>query len=133
MSTNNSFATDRAANAFDTADLSTVTRSPLTTDLPRKASSFAIATSGTFTDNGSSNFAGDLNNPFDDARLYAGSLTINGMPTFSGFGAAIAVGPGAVVPETVQRRWTVENLSQAVAIDVPAYVGLAEEVLNAQF
>ncbi len=122
MSTNNSFAMDRAANAFDTADLSTVTRSPLTIDIPRKASSFAIATSGTFTDNGSSNFAGDLNNPFDDARLYAGSLTINGMPMFSGFGAAISVGPGAVVPEAVRQRWTVENLAQAVTIDVPAYV-----------
>jgi hypothetical protein len=121
MAIGNSFATDRAANTFDNAESSTVARSPLTTDIPRKASSYAIATSGTFTDNGSSNFAGDLSNPFDDARLYAGSLTINGMPTFSGFGAAIAVGPGAVVPDAVRQRWTIENLSQAVAIDIPAY------------
>jgi hypothetical protein len=122
MSTNNSFAMDRAANVFDAAEFSAVARSPLTIDIPRKASSFAIATSGTFTDNGSSNFAGDLNNPFDDARSYAGGgLTINGIPTFSGFGAAFAVGPGALVPDAVRQRWTVENLSQAVAIDVPAY------------
>jgi hypothetical protein len=121
MSTNNSFAMDRAANVFDAAEFSAVARSPLTTDLPKKASSFAIATSGTFTDNGSSNFAGDLSNPFDDARLYAGGVTINGIPTFSGFGAAIAVGPGAVVPDAVRQRWAVENLSQVVAIDVPTY------------
>jgi Subtilase family len=123
MATGNFVATDRAANAFDNAESLAVTRSPLTTDLPKKASSYAIATSGTFTDNGSSNFAGDSSNPFDDARLYAGGgLTINGMPTISGFGAAIAVGPGAVVPDAVRQRWTVENLSQAVVIDVPAYV-----------
>jgi hypothetical protein len=122
MAIGNSFATDRAANTFDNAEFSAMARSPLTTDLPKKASSYAIATSGTFTDNGSSNFAGDLSNPFDDAQLYANGVTINGIPTFSGFGAAIAVGPGAVVPDAVRQRWTVENLSQAVAIDVPAYV-----------
>jgi murein DD-endopeptidase MepM/ murein hydrolase activator NlpD len=122
MAIGNFVATDRAANTFDNVESSAAARSPLTTDIPRKASSFAIATSGTFTDNGSSNFAGDLSNPFDDAQLYANGVTINGIPTFSGFGAAIAVGPGAVVPDAVRQRWTVENLSQAVAIDVPAYV-----------
>jgi LysM repeat protein len=83
MAIGNSVATDRAANAFDNAEFSAVVRSPLTTDLPKKAS----LDSGASTGQGS-NFAGDLSNPFDDARLYAGGgLTINGMPTVSGFGA----------------------------------------------
>jgi surface antigen len=86
-------------------------------------SSFSIATSGTFTDNGSSNFAGDLSNPFDDAPIYAGGgPTINGLPTFSAFGSPIAVGPGAIVADAVRQRWKVENLAQPVAIAVPAYV-----------
>jgi surface antigen len=99
--------------------------SPLTVEAlaRRSASSFAIATNGIFTDNGSSHFAGDLNNPFDDARTYAGNgLILNGVPTFSTFGSSLAVGPGANVSDAVRQRWRVENLDVPLAIDIPAYV-----------
>jgi Domain of unknown function (DUF4114)/Bacterial pre-peptidase C-terminal domain/Leishmanolysin len=121
---NDSFlATNQSASAFTATDFSALTRSALTTDLPKTVSSYAIAAGGLFTDNGGGNFAGDLNNPFDDARIYAGGgPTINGLPTFSAFGSPIAVGPGAIVSDAVRQRWKVENLAQPVAIAVPAYV-----------
>ena len=54
----------------------------------------SIASSRTFNDNGESNFAGVLSNPFDDARVYAnGAVTLNGMPTFSSFGDGLTLGP----------------------------------------
>ncbi|NJM48669.1 MAG: hypothetical protein HC860_22965 [Alkalinema sp. RU_4_3] len=123
MAIGNSFATDHAANMLDTTDLLAGVRSPLTTDIPRSVGSFAIATGGSFTDNGGSNFAGDAGNPFDDARVYAGgAVTLNGVQTFSSFGTAIAVGPSATVSDVVRQRWKVENLVQPLAIEIPAYV-----------
>jgi hypothetical protein len=121
---NDSFlAANQSASAFAATDFSALTRSTLTTDLPKMASSYAIAAGGLFTDNGGGNFAGDLNNPFDDARIAAnGGLTINGLPTVSAFGSPIAVGPGAIVADAVRQRWKVENLAQPMAIDIPAYV-----------
>jgi hypothetical protein len=126
MSTNNSFATDRAANAFDNAEFSAVARSPLTTNLPKKASSYAIATPGTFTDNSSSNFAGDLSNPFDDALIFAnGAVTLNGTPIFSGFGDALTLGPmGSLQNVSAQLAGSLKlaHLTEAIAIDIPSYL-----------
>jgi hypothetical protein len=121
---NDSFlAANQSASAFTATDFSALTRSALTTDLPKTASSYAIAAGGLFTDNGGGNFSGDLNNPFDDARIAAnGGLTINGWPTVSALGSSIVVGPGAIVADAVRQRWKVENLAQPVAISVPAYV-----------
>jgi hypothetical protein len=123
MNNDNFLAANQSASTLGATDFLAMTQSALTTSFSRTASSYPIETGGVFTDNGSSHFAGDLSNPFDDARAYAGGgLTINGLPTFSGFGSAIAVGPEVTVPDAVRQRWRVENLAAPVAIDVPAYV-----------
>jgi hypothetical protein len=120
---NDSFlAANQSASAFTATDFSAITRSPFELGMPKTAGSYAIVAGGLFTDNGGGNFAGALNNPFDDARIAAnGGLTINQWPTVSDFGAPIAVGPGATVSDAVRQRFKVENLAQPVAIAVPAY------------
>jgi hypothetical protein len=85
MNNSNSFVPELGASSVDAADFLT-NRSVFDAMPVQRVSSFAIATGGIFTDNGSSNFAGDLANLFDDARVYAdGGLTINGASRFSGF------------------------------------------------
>ena len=94
MPTNNASASSLAIDALNPLSLQGVIRSPLEINGPRSLSSFAIATGGTFNDNGGSNFAGVLSNPFDDARVYAnGAVTLNEVPTFSGFGDGLTLGP----------------------------------------
>jgi surface antigen len=123
MTSNNNFSSDLAAGPFATQD-ALLNQSAFDIAIPRRrSSSYAIATSGQFIDNANGNYAGDLANPFDDARVYAGrGVTLNGAPTFSRFGAAISVGPEAAVPEHVRKRWNVENLPAPVEIVIPAYV-----------
>ncbi len=91
-----------------------ITQSPFDLGVPKTASSYAIAAGGVFTDNSGGNFARDLNNPFDDAQIYAGGLTINGLTTVLEFGSPIAVGPGAIVADAVRQRWKVENVTLIV-------------------
>jgi surface antigen len=118
MTNTNSAAFNQSASVFDATNSTITPSSPLTNDLHK----YAIA-SRNFTDNAGGNFAGDLNNPFDDARIAANEgLTINQWPTVSGFGAPIVVGSGATVSDAVRQRWKVENLAQPLAIDIPAYV-----------
>ena len=65
MSTNNASASSLAIDALNPLSLQGVIRSPLEINGPRSLSPFAIAIGGTFNDNGGSNFAGFLSNPFD--------------------------------------------------------------------
>jgi|GEM_PF-3962806 len=57
MPTNNASASSLAIDALNPLSLQGVIRSPLEINGPRSLSSFAIATGGTFNDNGGSNFA----------------------------------------------------------------------------
>jgi hypothetical protein len=99
---------------------------PLSVQTSRSASSFAIVSGGTFTDNGSSNFAGVAGNPFDDARVYAnGAVTLNGVPTFSGFGNGLTLGPTGTlqnVSAAIANSLKLGHVAEAMAIDIPAYL-----------
>ena len=92
----------------------------------RSVSSFAIASGGSFTDNASSNFAGNLSNPFDDARIFAnGAVTLNGTPLFSGFGNGLTLGPTGTlqnVSAAIGNSLKLGRVAEAIAIDIPAYV-----------
>jgi hypothetical protein len=102
------------------------------------ASSFAVVSGGTFTDNGSSNFAGVAGNPFDDARVYAnGAVTINGSPLFSGFGNGLTLGPTGTlqnVSAAIASSLKLGRVAEAVAIDIPAYlvptIGAVERTID---
>ena len=126
MPTNNASASSLAIDALNPLSLQGVIRSPLEINGPRSLSSFAIATGRTFNDNGGSNFAGVLSNPFDDARVYAnGAVTLNGVPTFSGFGDGLTLGPtGRLqnVSAALAGSLKLGQVAQAIAIDVPAYL-----------
>jgi len=126
MSTNNASASSLAIDALNPLSLQGVIRSPLEINGPRSLSSFAIATGGTFNYNGGSNFAGVLSNPFDDARVYAnGAVTLNGVPTFSGFEDGLTLGPtGRLQNVSAQVAGSLKlgKVAQAIAIDVPAYL-----------
>ena len=126
MPTNNASASSLAIDALNPLSLQGVIRSPLEINGPRSLSSFAIATGGTFNYNGGSNFAGVLSNPFDDARVYAnGAVTLNGVPTFSGFEDGLTLGPtGRLQNVSAQVAGSLKlgKVAQAIAIDVPAYL-----------
>jgi len=67
-----------------------------------------------------------LSNPFDDARVYAnGAVTLNGVPTFSGFEDGLTLGPtGRLQNVSAQVAGSLKlgKVAQAIAIDVPAYL-----------
>ncbi len=125
MPTNNSSSSSFAIDALNSLSLQGDIRSPLEINAPRSISSFAIASGGTFTDNASSNFAGVLSNPFDDARVYAnGAVTLNGIPTFSGFGNGLTLGPTGTlqnVSAAIAGSLKLGTVAQAIAIDIPSY------------
>lgn len=119
MSNDTALLADQSASASIATDFSLVPQATLTTELPKKLSSYAIATAGNFTDNGSSNFAGDLSNPLDDARIYSNAvMTLNGVSTFSTLGESTLLGPEGVLQNGSVK---VGRSQTAFPIEIPAY------------
>ena len=138
MPTNNTFDSSLVIDPLNRQALNTDVRSLLEINALRSASRYAVVSGGAFTDNGSSNFAGVVSNPFDDARVYAnGAVTINGTPLFSGFGNGLTLGPTGVlqnVSATIATSLKLGRVAESVTIDVPAYwvptIGVVERTID---